>query len=46
LALQTLDVLRLDGVGYRFIGAWHAEAVVRCEPFEAISIRLADLSSA
>jgi hypothetical protein len=44
--LQTLEVLRLDGAGYRIVGAWRAEAVVQCEPFEALSIRLADLWSA
>lgn len=44
--LQTLEVLRLDGGGYRIVGAWRAEAVVQCEPFEALPIRLADLWSA
>jgi len=44
--LQTLEVLRLDGAGYRIVGAWRADAVVQCEPFEALSIRLADLWSA
>ena len=44
--LQLLEVLRLDGAGYRFIGAWRADEVVQCEPFEALSIRLADLWSA
>jgi len=39
-------VLRLDGAGYRLVGAWRAEAVVQCEPFEALPIRLADLWSA
>ena len=38
--------IRLDGAGYRIVGAWRAEAVVRCEPFEALPIRLADLWSA
>jgi Uma2 family endonuclease len=44
--LQTLEVLRLDGTGYRIVGAWRAEAVVQVEPFEALPIRLADLWSA
>jgi Uma2 family endonuclease len=44
--LQTLEALRLDGAGYRIVGAWRAEAVIRCEPFEALPIRLADLWSA
>ena len=44
--LQTLEVLRLDGAGYRIVGAWHGDATVRCEPFDAVPIRLADLWSA
>ena len=44
--LRTLEVLRLDGSGYRLVGAWRDEATVECEPFEALSIRLADLWSA
>lgn len=44
--LQTLEVLRLDGAEYRIVGAWRADAVVQCEPFEALSLRLADLWSA
>jgi len=44
--LQTLEVLRLDGAGYRIVGAWREEAIVQCEPFEALPIRLADLWSA
>lgn len=44
--LQTLEVLRLDGPGYRLAGVWHGDEVVHCEPFEALSIRLADLWSA
>lgn len=43
--LQTLEVLRLDGAGHRIVGAWRADAVVQCEPFEALPIRLADLWS-
>lgn len=42
-ALQTLEVLRLDGDGYRIVGAWRGEAVVHAEPFEALSLHLADL---
>ena len=44
--LQTLEVLRLDGIGYRLVGAWHGATVVRCEPFESLAIDLADLWSA
>lgn len=44
--LQMLEVLRLDGTGYRLSGAWRGNAIVRCEPFEALAISLADLWSA
>jgi hypothetical protein len=44
--LQTLEAVRLDGPSYRIAGAWRAEAIVQCEPFEALPIRLADLRSA
>ena len=44
--LQTLEVLRLDGPGYRIAGVWLGDAVVQCEPFDALPIRLADLWSA
>src|SRR5262245_33809250 len=42
-AVRTLEVFRWDGGGYRLIGAWHGDAVVRCEPFEVHPINLADL---
>jgi Uma2 family endonuclease len=41
--LQTLEVLRLDGPGYRLMGTWRGDAVVQCEPFESLALRLADL---
>lgn len=44
--LQTLEVLRLDGDGYRILGAWRGDAVVRCEPFESLALNLADLWAA
>jgi Uma2 family endonuclease len=44
--LKTLEVLRLDGDGYRIIGAWRGETVVQCEPFESLALNLADLWSA
>ncbi len=44
--LQTLEVLRLDGAGYRIVGAWQGDTTVRCEPFEAHAIHLSDLWSA
>jgi Uma2 family endonuclease len=43
---RTLEVLRLDGGGYRIVGAWHGDTVVHAEPFEAYALRLADLWSA
>jgi hypothetical protein len=43
--LQTLEVLRLDGPGYRIIDVWRGGVVVRCEPFESLALRLADLWS-
>jgi Uma2 family endonuclease len=45
-ALQTLEVFRLDGASYRLVGAWRGDAVVQCEPFEALALRLADLWAA
>jgi Uma2 family endonuclease len=44
--LQMLEVLRLDGSGYRLSGAWRGNTVVRCEPFESLAISLSDLWSA
>lgn len=44
--LQTLEVLRLDGQGYRLASVWRGDAVVQCEPFESLPLRLADLWSA
>lgn len=41
-ALKTLEVLRLDGGGYRVVRAWHGDAVVNAEPFEAHAFHLAD----
>jgi Uma2 family endonuclease len=43
--LQTLEVLRLDGAGYRIAATWRGDAVVQAEPFESLAIRLADLWS-
>lgn len=43
---RTLEVLRLDGGGYRIVGAWHGDAVVHAEPFEVLALHLADLWSA
>jgi hypothetical protein len=44
--LQTLEVLRLDAGDIASSERGGAEAVVQCEPFEALPIRLADLWSA
>jgi Uma2 family endonuclease len=43
---QTLEALRLDNGGYRIIGAWSGDAVVHCEPFDALGIALNELWSA
>lgn len=43
--LKTLEVLRLDGSSYRIVGAWHGNAVVQAEPFEAYALHLAELWS-
>jgi Uma2 family endonuclease len=45
-ALRTLEVLRLDGVGYRILHAWHGDAIVQAEPFKEYALHLADLWSA
>jgi|GEM_PF-5786000 len=36
--LQTLEVLRLDGSGYRIACVWRGDVVVQCEPFESLGI--------
>ena len=41
--LQTLEVLCIDGAGYRIAGGWRGDVVVQCEPFESLAIRLTDL---
>jgi Uma2 family endonuclease len=41
--LQTLEVHRLDGETYRVVGTWHAAAVVRAEPFDAVELELGAL---
>lgn len=43
---QTLEVLRLDGGGYRIVGAWHGDVIVHAEPFEVHALHLGDLWSA
>ncbi|HET9955982.1 MAG TPA: Uma2 family endonuclease [Polyangiaceae bacterium] len=43
--LQILEVLRLDGPGYRIAGVWRGDVTVQCEPFETLPIRLLDLWS-
>lgn len=37
---RTLEVLRLDGGGYRIVGAWGGEAAVALEPFAEVTIEL------
>lgn len=44
--LQTLEVLALDGAGYRLAGTWKGEARVRAEPFAEVELELAALWTA
>ena len=41
--VQTLEVFRLDGEGWRLVGTWHGEAKVRAEPFDVLELELAAL---
>jgi Uma2 family endonuclease len=38
---QTLEILTLDGDGYRIVATAHGDAKVRAEPFDAIELELA-----
>jgi Uma2 family endonuclease len=40
---QTLEVLRLDGEGYRLIATYGGQEKVRAEPFAAVELELAAL---
>jgi hypothetical protein len=42
-ALQTLEVLRLDGPTYRLAATFSGDNAVRAEPFDAVEINLAAL---
>jgi Uma2 family endonuclease len=39
----TLEVLRLEGGGWRLVATWRGDAVVRAEPFDAIELEVAVL---
>jgi hypothetical protein len=39
--VRTLEVLRLDGDGYRIVTTVRGDARVRAEPFDAIELELA-----
>ena len=39
----TLEAFRLEGSSWRVIGAWHGDARVRVEPFDAMELELAAL---
>lgn len=41
--LRTLEVYRLDGGGFRLLGAFRDDACVRAEPFDAIELELGAL---
>lgn len=40
---QTLEILRLEGDGYRIVATPRGDSVVRAEPFDAIELELAVL---
>lgn len=40
---QTLEILRLDGAGYRLVGVLAGNAKVRAEPFDEIELDLGEL---
>ena len=40
---KSVEVFRLDGEGYRFVGASGGTDVVRLEPFDAIELELGAL---
>jgi Uma2 family endonuclease len=42
-ALETLEVLALDGPTYRIVNTFAGNALVRAEPFDAIDLELAPL---
>jgi len=39
-AIQTLEILRLDGPTYRLVATFSGDDAVRAEPFDAIELRL------
>jgi hypothetical protein len=42
MGLGTLEAYRLDG-GWRLLGTWRDDAIVRVEPFDAIELELGAL---
>jgi Uma2 family endonuclease len=40
---QVLEAVALELNGYRLLGAWHGDALVRVPPFEAVEIELGGL---
>lgn len=40
---QTIEILRLDGEGYRLVGVLAGDTKVRAEPFDAIELDLGEL---
>jgi len=42
---RTIEVLRLDGEGYRLVGTWGGDDRVRLEPFDAVVLELSVLWS-
>lgn len=41
--VQTIEILRLDGEGYRLVGVLAGAQKVRAEPFDAIELDLGEL---
>lgn len=39
-AARTVEVLRLDGAGYRLVGTWGGNETVRLEPFSDVMLEL------
>jgi Uma2 family endonuclease len=42
-AIQTVEVLRLDGAGYRLVGTWGSDEIARLEPFADLAFELGRL---
>ena len=43
---RTLEILRLDGDGYRHLAGFEGDEAVRAEPFDAVELALSALWNA